>query len=532
MAGFTRRALGGKLGWASLASGLGLAPNPAQANPPPMPVVAYAGAPMAVTEASFFAFDDYSIPFRHNLYLTMHAAEKHPDNPVLRQGPPGAPDDYGAQFYGSIIKDHGKLRMWYLAFDRECIASLSRKTYSGFRAAYAESDDGAHWTRPNLGLVDYGGSRNNNLVQLDPPDLRVVNLAVLDEPDDPDPAHRYKMMVTARAENVMTSFPFFSADGLRWRQAVPARIQESVIPAEAAPLPQEFFEQSGFYRWQGMYYLTGQQLSPWVWLPDGKPCGRAMSIFRSRDLRHWPVSKTLGFVRWGYSSAPTSKGEEAHIPAAVWNRGNVLLGLFGLFHGSAERPDHPIDLGLLISNDGVHFREPLANFIVIPRGWDKALSWESGAVVQGQGFENMNGRTHIWYSGWDADVTIEDTHAAIGLATLRQDSFGSLSPKNPGEPAELVTSVVQLNAPVRLWINAEGLSQDAWLKVELLRPTEEPIQAYSEDSALPLYNSGPRVKVSWKDREQVTVPDSAFRIRVIFGGDRRQSIKFYALYVG
>jgi hypothetical protein len=107
MATFTRRVFGGNLGLAGLASGLGLA----QTQPGAAPVVTYTGGPVAVTEASFFAFDDYSIPFRHNLYLTMHAAEKHPDNPVMAQGPAGAPDDYGAQFYGSIIREGGKLRM-------------------------------------------------------------------------------------------------------------------------------------------------------------------------------------------------------------------------------------------------------------------------------------------------------------------------------------------------------------------------------------------------------------------------------------
>ena len=37
-------------------------------------------------EATFFAFDDVSIPFTDNLYLTLHQPEKHPNNPVV---PPG-----------------------------------------------------------------------------------------------------------------------------------------------------------------------------------------------------------------------------------------------------------------------------------------------------------------------------------------------------------------------------------------------------------------------------------------------------------
>ena len=39
--------------------------------------------PTAVEEATLFSFDDISIPHTYNLYLSMHPAQKHPDNPVL-----------------------------------------------------------------------------------------------------------------------------------------------------------------------------------------------------------------------------------------------------------------------------------------------------------------------------------------------------------------------------------------------------------------------------------------------------------------
>ena len=38
-------------------------------------------------EQVFFAFDDHSIPWQHNLKVTLIPATKHPANPVLRRGP-------------------------------------------------------------------------------------------------------------------------------------------------------------------------------------------------------------------------------------------------------------------------------------------------------------------------------------------------------------------------------------------------------------------------------------------------------------
>ena len=47
----------------------------------------------------------------------MRQPVKHGANPVLRRGAPGTPDAMGVQFYGSILKEGGKYRLWYVAFD-------------------------------------------------------------------------------------------------------------------------------------------------------------------------------------------------------------------------------------------------------------------------------------------------------------------------------------------------------------------------------------------------------------------------------
>ena len=66
---------------------------------------------------TLFAFDDVAIPFLQNLRLQMRSSTRHPTNPVVRRGEPGTPDAWGVQFYGSVIREQGKFRMWYVAFD-------------------------------------------------------------------------------------------------------------------------------------------------------------------------------------------------------------------------------------------------------------------------------------------------------------------------------------------------------------------------------------------------------------------------------
>ena len=103
-----------------------------------------------------FAFDSVTIPHTQNLRLEMRSPTRHPSNPVLQRGKPGTPDAMGVQFYGSVIREEGRFRMWYVAFDDD---TKNKVASARWRAAYAESDDGVKWNKPNLGLVEFAGNK-------------------------------------------------------------------------------------------------------------------------------------------------------------------------------------------------------------------------------------------------------------------------------------------------------------------------------------------------------------------------------------
>jgi len=484
---------------------------------------------------TLFAFDDVSIPFRQNLRLEMHQPRKHPANPVMPHGQLGEPDEYRAQFYGSVIREGGKFRMWYIAGDQEAIDAIPTRAYRGWQAAYAESEDGIHWVKPKLGLVEYRGSRENNLVLIDPPDVTGLHLVLLHEPEDPDPGRRFKMIHQIRWADAplfgwTTSVPLFSEDGFRWKLETPGRPEDYAISTDAMVLPPEHFEQSGLYRWQGMYYLTGQQLSPWVHLPDGTPCGRVMTTFHSPDFVHWSAAKTLAYVRDGYVSMEQAEGKETHSPASIWNRGNVLLGLHGQWEGSPDVSARRMPLGLLISNDGLHFREPVPDFTFVPCGADG--EWDQRGLLSGQAFEHVGDETYIWYGTWDLSAGPGDeTRGAVGLLTMRRDGFGSVSLLKDGGPAQLVTCPLAHPEPSRLTFNVAGLSADAWLRVELLDELERPIPGYSDGAASRITRSGVGVPVIWDSRNTIHSIDGRFRIRIWFEGPGRGRAALYAIYL-
>ena len=64
-------------------------------------------------------------------------------------------------YAGTIIHDEGRYRLWYDCWPKE--SEISRMgNFNILR--YAESDDGVDWKFPKLGLIEYQGSRDNNIV--------------------------------------------------------------------------------------------------------------------------------------------------------------------------------------------------------------------------------------------------------------------------------------------------------------------------------------------------------------------------------
>jgi hypothetical protein len=130
-----------------------------------------------------------------------------------------------------------------------------------------------------------------------------------------------------------------------------------------------------------------------------------------------------------------------------------------------------VDLGLVVSNDGVHFREPVPGFQIIPRG--KEGEWDDVAILQGHAFVNEGDKTMIWYSHWDTGGVLENMD--IGLATLRRDGFGSLSRKVAEEEGHFITSTFEAK---EIALNVDGITPDAPLSVQLLDHLDHILDGY------------------------------------------------------
>jgi hypothetical protein len=114
---------------------------------------------------------------------------------------PLAPDYLAAHFYGTVLFDRGKFRIWYYPchlgrnpdWPPELKSQANRWKSSVIPGplCYAESEDGIHWKKPNLGQLLFKGSHNNNALSL--PSALTGDACVIRDESDPDPARRYKL---------------------------------------------------------------------------------------------------------------------------------------------------------------------------------------------------------------------------------------------------------------------------------------------------------------------------------------------------
>ena len=467
-------------------------------------------------ELVLFPFDNYSVPFRSGLQLNLVEGEKYSDNPVLGHGEAGMPDCNEIR-KPTIIRIDGKLRMWYIGVgDQDRNGNI----------CYAESSDGIHWEKPELNLRLYNGRKKNNLVDLDQGDNAIATMTILYEPEDPDTEKLFKMVY-----DTMPGHKFnvaFSSDGFHWRNS---SNNPAIVNA---------FELSGLCRFNGRYCITGQGTA------FRKRC---LEVHVSYDFVHWSEAIVLAFRRDNVPPRPMisgwHSGEQVHLGASLWNRGNTLLGFYGMWHcPDPVRDDRryvPVNIGLLVSHDGIHYHEPIPDFKIIPARVEKKITrhvlpedfTSPPQLGQAQTFVNMDDKTFVWYESW--------RYSRIRLITWDRDRLGYFNvTRDVTEGQKPIAGVHPhfISAPIELggknvgvFLNADFFSEHSHILVEILDCEFRPVSGYTEKDAVPVNQGGQRIPVAWKSGTSLPTGEKNIRIKVGFRGVRFEDSRVFAVYL-
>ena len=114
--------------------------------------------------------------------------------------------------YHTVFHDGEKYRMYYRASHAASYGSGIIKDHPEF-TCYAESADGINWTRPNLGLFQFNGSTDNNIILANDPATHDF-APFLDSNPGASPDAKFKAI--GRGKGGL--FVYKSPDGIRWQR--------------------------------------------------------------------------------------------------------------------------------------------------------------------------------------------------------------------------------------------------------------------------------------------------------------------------
>jgi len=385
--------------------------------------------------------------------------------------------------YVTVFQDGDLYRMYYRGSDFDW---KTKKTTHQL-TCYAESKDGIHWTRPKLGLFEFNGSRDNNIVWMGP---GVHNFTPFkDANPNCAPDARYKALgVENRA-----LIAFKSPDGIHW-----SLMQKEPVITKGA------FDSQNLAFWdpvRGRYVEFHRNFRHGV---------RDIMTCTSEDFLHWtePVWLDYGDAPWEhlYTNAIQSYFRAPHI----------FMGFPGRFLPSRKRvPEHPepgvSDGVFMTSRDGVHFHRWVEAFL--RPGLRRDAWWERcnyaawGMLVTKSAIEGLPDELSLYYN---EHYYIDGN--CLRRFTLRMDGFVSVHAGYPG--GEFITRPLRFSGK-RLMLNY-STSAAGGIQVEIQDEKGKPLPGFTLDDCPEFYGDAIEEAVKWEGGEDLsTLAGRTVRLRFV-----------------
>lgn len=346
---------------------------------------------LIVVSGLALAEDPIDVASRRELFVDDHLIEKlsgkaslHLHHPTPREVSLvfDAPWEGSASGYHTIFQDGDLYRMYYRGLHLDVSeGKLASNRHEPFYC-YAESADGVHWKKLELGIVEFDGSKKNNIF------LRgrgTHNFAPFKDtnPNCP-PKARYKALGGLKGEGGL--FAFQSADGVHW-----SLLTEKPVITNGA------FDSHNLAFWDatlGKYRAYWRTFTAGVttekkWAPSGY---RAVRTATSDDFLQWTGDADLTYVdspdEHLYTNQINPYLRAPHVligfPCRYIERGwsDSMRALPELENrelraSSVERYGTALTEGLLMaSRDGVHFKR--WNEAFLRPGVQRPGTWQYG----------------------------------------------------------------------------------------------------------------------------------------------------------
>lgn len=394
--------------------------------------------------------------------------------------PEGPSEALSFIFYCSVVDHEGTAMLFHGSYDDE----------KGKHFRLATSKDGIHWERPKLGLTDFRGGRDNNILP-----LHAVEASVFLDPNASEDK-RFRLLYSRHWPDPETAGVYVasSPDGIHWTES-DRRVLPFVPDSQHCGLWDEKL---------GQYVIYTRN-----WNPERAVCRVAIDEIEAP----WPFDSSLPPHHvWGKEKIPTLSRElptviarDEQDPPGVQIYTNAVIrypfaedvylafpAAYQTFNGPEWRDralngnDGNFDVQFASSRDGITWERWRNPYVAASHhdGLDLRL------VSMGQGLIRRGRELHQYFIGWPHthgrpvvwDKDLEDRAewlkkdlGGIYCATQRVDGFVSMDAGFPG--GKVTTRPIRFSGD-RLLLNLHAAGSGG-VKVAILDEAGQPFPGFS-----------------------------------------------------
>ncbi len=388
--------------------------------------------------------------------------------------------------YSSVLKEKNKIRLWYDLYNSKTKERC---------VAYAESDDGLHFKKPKLGLINVNGSRENNLVIPG----TIGGCSVWIDRHAPE-NERYKTQAKIYPSQEFQIHT--SADGLNWKSFAKPNIGNK--------------DTQTIIFWDSAVSRYVMYTRKWFKFENKDDNFRCVRRLESDDLVNWDnemiVMEPDSLDRALYKT-PTGQLPVDYYGALVFkypnDQGMYMMLAQTFWHWFGRQPlnrlgPNAIDVRLAASRDGKKFsfsgnRMPFLNLGREDSFYSKMVWALPNPVI-------MDDEIWIYFAGSNQDhagyldPTVKSFKSGIGRAVLRLDGFVSIDADFQG--GEIITPLLKFMGK-NLELNMQT-SGGGCVRVEILDEKNQPIDGFQLSEAVPLCGNSVRMPVKWEQTDDVS----------------------------
>ena len=447
--------------------------------------------------------DQYLIEKLNNVTRELHSP--HNEGVVLKFDNPWEGNFCG---YSTVIKDGTQFKLYYRG-----VRDAGKDGNDNEVTCYAESSDGVHWVKPDLGIYEINGTINNNVVLAHAAPVTHNFCPFLDTNPNAKAAERFKALGGVDKTGL---FAFVSADGIHWK-----KIQDSAV------------YKTGVFDSQNVAFWSESEQQYVCYFRTWSDGGftqykgfRSVSRTTSKDFIHWtqPVKMTFGDTppEHLYTNQTSPYFRAPHIYLSICARFMPARQVLTAEQAKAlnVNPDYFKDCSdaVFMSTRGgaVYDRTFMQSFIRPAIGLENWVSRSNYPVL------------NVVQTGpAELSVYVNESYAQptahIKRYSLRLDGFASL--KGDFKGGEAITKPFVFKGK-ELEINY-STSAAGYVRIEILDTKGKPIPGYTFDDAQEIIGNEIKRIVSWNGKEDISsLENKPVKLKIYLKDANIYSVKF------